>query len=221
MPSLFRYFSAKNADAFVERGEVLFRSLSYFRDYEDAGIRSDEHEGTLVHLPTDGLKINKVASGEVVDLPHRMESTAKEDDIFIYCMSTELSLETTKRFNAERVVEILDPVKFIALVRSSLSLRKKLRAEKLVHQPIRYYDWHEPPMADWALPEKIAIRKPSSFSWQKEYRLAVPLGDAFRVENVSVNLVLPGTTRPRRLTPHPSVLLKLGKLSKICRVHKI
>jgi hypothetical protein len=150
-----------------------------------------------------------------------MESTAKEDYIFIYCMSTELSSDIANRFNAERVVEILDPVKFIALVRFSLSLRKRLRAEQLVHQPIRYYEWHEPPMTDWALPEKIAVRKPSSFGWQKEYRLAVPLGDAFRVENVNVNLVLQGAIRPRRMTPHPSVMLKLGKLSRICRVHKI
>ena len=48
MPPLVRYFSEKNAHAFVERGEVLFRALSYFRDYEDKGVRADEHEGTLV-----------------------------------------------------------------------------------------------------------------------------------------------------------------------------
>lgn len=221
MPSLYRYFSVRNANAFVERGEVLLRSLSYFRDYEDAGVRSDEHEGTLVHLPTDGLKVNKVATGEVIALPHQMEATAKEDDIFIYCMSTELSEEIAHRFNAEVVVEINDQTRFLALLRSSLALRKRLQASKLVSQPVRYYEWHEPPIVDWALPERIAMRKPSSFSWQKEHRIAVPLGDAFRVENVSVNLVLPGTKRPRRATPHPSVLLKLGNLSKICRVHAL
>jgi hypothetical protein len=221
MPSLYRYFSERNAQSFIERGEVLFRSLSYFRDYEDGGVRSDEHEGTLVHLPTDGLKVNKVATGEVVALPHQMEASAKEDDIFIYCLSTELSKEIAQRFSAEVVVEIHDQTRFLALVRSSMALRKRLQVSKLVSQPVRYYEWHEPPIVDWALPERIAMRKPMSFGWQKEHRIAVPLGDAFGVENVSVNLVLPGTKRPRRPTPHPSVLLKLGNLSKICSVHAL
>jgi hypothetical protein len=76
MASLFRYFSARNAEAFIERGEVLFRSLSYFRDYEDAGVRSDEHEGTLVHLPTAGLKVNKVAAARL--LPFLIEWSQRQ-----------------------------------------------------------------------------------------------------------------------------------------------
>jgi len=39
--SLFRYMSAEYAEAFVRRGEILFRSLSYYRDYEDDGVRGD------------------------------------------------------------------------------------------------------------------------------------------------------------------------------------
>ena len=35
MPSLFRYLSEENAHAFLERGEVLLRALSFYRDYED------------------------------------------------------------------------------------------------------------------------------------------------------------------------------------------
>ena len=83
MPSLFRYFSSEHAEAFVQRGEVLFRTLSYFRDYEDNGVRSDECEGTLVHLPKDGLKLTRVGTGEVVEVPHTMESTVKEDNNFV------------------------------------------------------------------------------------------------------------------------------------------
>ena len=50
MPPLVRYFNEKNARAFVEQGAVLMRSLSYFRDYEDDGVRSDEFEGTLARM---------------------------------------------------------------------------------------------------------------------------------------------------------------------------
>jgi len=221
MPRLIRYFSEKNARAFVEKGEVLFRSLSYFRDYEDNAVRSDEHEGTLVHLPSDGLKVTLVDSGKSIALPHKFESTAKEDEIFVYCMSTELSQYIGQRFKADVAVEIIDPVKFLSRIRSSLSLRRRLRANQLVHQPVRYYEWHEPPIVDWALPEKIAMCKPKSFAWQSEYRFAVPAGDAFRVENVSVKLVpLDGKHLPRA-DSHPQLLLKLGNISKLCRVHKL
>ena len=220
MPKIFRYFSAKNAAAFVERGEVLFRALSYFRDYEDEGVRADEREGTLVHRPTDGLQITRVPTGEKVVLQHRLESTAKEDDIFVYCMSTELSSAIAKRFKAEVAVEITEPVKFLARLRSSLSLRRQLRVGQLVHQEVHYYEWHEPPIVDWAIPERIAMRKPKSFEWQKEYRLAVPKGDAFRVENVSVKLVPMDAVQLPRAKSHPQLLLKLGSLAKICRIHK-
>ena len=219
MLTLFRYFSKTDAHAFVERGEVLFHSLSYFPDYEDQGVRADENEGKLVHLPFDGLRINLVNSGESVLLPHRMESKAKEDDIFVYCLSTELSNNIAERFKAEAVIEIFEPIRFLAKVRSALALRSRIRAEKLVHQPVQYYEWCDPPIVDWALPERIAVRKPKSFEWQKEYRLVVPVGDAFQVGNVNVELVPPDAAKPLRKTSHPQMLLKLGSLSKICRVH--
>ena len=221
MSPLVRYFSKANGHAFVAHGEVLFRALSYFRDYEDSGVREDEHEGTLVHKPREGLQVNLVSTGAAVDLPHRLEATSKQDDIFVYCMSTELSPDIGARFKAEMAVEILNPGTFLGRVRTCLALRKRIHAKELVYGPVRYYEWHEPPIVDWALPERIAMRKPKSFEWQKEYRIAAPLGDAFRVQNVSVKLVAPGTPRPPRAAAHPEMRLKLGSLSKICRVHML
>ncbi len=221
MSTLVRYFSAENARKFLDQGEVLFRALSYFRDYEDDGVRSDEFEGTLVHLPKEGLRATMVASGEGVDLPYTLESTASEDDIFVYCMSTEVNADIGQRFKADVAVEITKPQVFLSRVRSALALRRRIKADKLLHQEVRYYEQHEPPIVDWALPERIAMRKPASFSWQKEYRLAVPLGNAFAVENVQVKLVSLGAPRPPRAQVHPKLLLKLGPLSSACRVHKL
>lgn len=219
MQPLFRYFSRTYAHNFVRNGEVLLRALSYFRDYEDEGIRADEYEGTLVHQQSAGLQINNLTTGISGTIPYRLESTAKEDDIFIYCMSTELCPKIAKRFNAEVAVEIYDPIKFLARLRTSLSLRRRFKTNQMVHEHVRYYEWHELPIVDWALPERIAMRKPKLFEWQKEYRFAVPIGDAFRVENVALNLVPMGTPRSVRPTNHPQQLLKLGDLSKVCRVH--
>ncbi len=220
MPPLFRYFSEENARAFVERGEVLMRSLSYFRDYEDEGVRADAFEGTLAHRPIDGLRLRMQSTGEEVAVPYTFEATTKEDQIFVYCLSTELSATLAERFQAPIAVEIYEPLQFLAKLRTALGLRRRIRAEKLVHDPVRYYNWHEPPIVDWALPERIALRKPRHFDWQREYRFAVPVGDAFAVENVQTKLVPLGAPRPPRSESHPKVLLKLGNLNKLCRVHR-
>ena len=107
MQSLFRYLSDEYIDAFVRRGEVFFRALSYYRDYEDADVRSDTFEGTRVHLPIDGLKATVVGTAEVVSLPYTFESTAREDDIFVYCLSTERSEELAEKFNIFCLILIL------------------------------------------------------------------------------------------------------------------
>ncbi len=208
----------------MQRGEVLFRALSHFRNLEDREGRGDKFEGTLIHLPNDGLKIKNVHTGQEFSLPHRFESTAKkEDEIFVYCMSQTLSAEIAERFKADVVIEIINPAKFLNLVRSALSLRRSFRVNQLINQPVKYYDWNDPPIVDWALPEKIALRKPKSFEWQDEYRIAVPIGDAFDVQNVnvSVNLVQEHYSRTSMNGDYPKLVLKLGSLSKICRVHKM
>jgi hypothetical protein len=170
--SLFRYMPNEYADALVRRGEVLFRALSYFRDYEDEGIRSDEFEGTRTHLPKDGLKVTKVPTGEEVALPHSFESTAHEEDIFVYCLSTIFSKSLAEKFNAKTCVEILDSVRFLALSRNSLALRPSIKNKHLECGAVKYYELHDPPIVDWALPERIALSKPATFTWQSEYRIA-------------------------------------------------
>jgi hypothetical protein len=220
MPSLYRYFSEeKNALAFVQKGEVLLRALSFFRNYEDEEVRGDKFEGTLVHLPDNGLVVKNVNTEEEILLPHRLESTAKEDEIFVYCMSQILSAKLAERFKAEIVVEIINPAKFLNLVRSSLSLRKRFSVNQLIHEPVKYYEWNEPPIVDWALPERITMKKPKIFEWQREYRLAVPIGGAFNVQNVNLNLVPVNHFRTSVARNYPQQMLRLGSLSKICRVH--
>lgn len=221
MTSLFRYLSAEHAEAFLDHGEVLLRPLSYYRDLEDEGVRSDKYEGTLVHRPKDGLKLTRVASGEELSVAYTFESTVKEDDIFVYCMSAEFNSEIAQRFNANACIEIFEPHKLLARFRSRVALRRRFCENGLVHGAVRYYEPHEPPIVDWALPERIAMRKPKCFEWQKEYRILVPRGNAFQVENVDVTLVPLGHRRTQGMLQHPKVLLRLGNLRKFCRVRSL
>ena len=220
MQCLFRYMSDEYAEALVRRGEVMFRALSYYRDYEDEDVRSDAFEGTRFHLPVDGLKVTVVGTGEVVPVPYSFESTAREDDIFVYCLSTERSEELAEKFNTKTCIEISHPAKFLSQIRGALARRPSVKNKQLAYGPVKYYSAHEPVIVDWALPDVIALSKPSTFAWQNEYRIAFAINDAFKVQNVHVNLVPLGARRPVRSSDHPHRLLKLGNISNLCKIYR-
>ena len=199
---------------------MLFRALSYYRDYEDNGVRGDEYEGTKLHLPLDGLKPTNVDTGEVISLPHTFESTAQEDDIFVYCLSTIHSEFLAEKFNAKFCIEIHEPVKLLSLIRGALARRPSIKNKHLEYGPVEYYAPHEPPIISWALPKKIALSKQSKFSWQEEYRIAFAINGAFNVGNVKTSLVHHSEHRRLRFTNHPKRLLKLGDMSKLCTIHR-
>lgn len=218
--SLFRYIPEEYVESFIKRGEILFRSLSYYRDYEDQNIKGDEYEGTKIHLPIDGLKITKVDTGEEIPLAHTFESTAKEDDIFVYCLSATSSGILAERFETKTCIEILKPMLFIGLIQAALNRRPSIKNKHLAHGLVKYYERHEPPIIDWALPERIALSKLSSFLWQDEYRIAFALNGAFDVYNVETKLAQLGEQRNVRSSCYPERLFKLGSLSKICKIHR-
>ncbi len=218
MQSLYKYLPNKYVNDFVHKGAVLFRSLSYFRDYEDAQ-RGDEFEGTKIYRPQKGLEITLTATQEKIVLPHSFESTANADDIFVFCLSTTLSTELASQFRADTCVEILNPTKFIAGIRAALLRRPSIKNKMLVHDKVKYYTPDEPPIVDWALPERIAMSKLDSYHPQQEYRIAFSINDAFRVENTQLRLVSAGERKVARATAYPERLFKLGNLAKICKIH--
>jgi hypothetical protein len=220
VPSLYKYLPEKYVRSFVRDGSVLFRSLSYFRDYEDAQVRGDEFEGTRLHRPKGGLELTLSEAQRKIVIPHTFESTANEDDIFVFCLSTLLSEELAVQFQTGVCVEIRNPARFIAGVRAALSRRPSIKSKWLVHGEVKYYEPDQPPIVDWALPERIAMSKLSVYIPQHEYRLAFAVNDAFRVENTHLRLVAPGERRHPRSTSHPERLFKLGNLSNICTVHR-
>ena len=107
--NLYKYFSERKwAEAFIN-GEVLFRSLSYFRDYEDNNVREDQNEGRAIYRPEGGLIVNNQTQGTTFILPgHAVESAAKQEEIFVFCLSRSLNDELRERFKAVLCVEILN-----------------------------------------------------------------------------------------------------------------
>ena len=220
MPRLFKYIPEEYVKDFVSGGIVLFRSLSYFRDYEDSNIRGDEFEGTRVFCPPEGLRIHNQTQNTIGNLNQCFESTANEDDIFAFCMSQHLKAELFDFFKTEYCIEILKPHRFLAKLKHAILPMEAVTEKFIVFDTVHYYSAAEPPIVDWALPERIALLKPEPYSQQYEVRAAFAVNGAFRPENVKVRLVARGERRFPKSENHPEMKVKLGNLSSLCRIWK-
>ena len=118
--SLYKYFiDRKWAEAFLD-GEILFRSLSYFRDLEDGGVRNDKNEGVSVYRPEGGLVVNNMTQGTKFTLPgSAFESRVSQEEIFVYCTSKVLSEEIATRFKASAPQKFLSGEKINPMRRNS------------------------------------------------------------------------------------------------------
>jgi hypothetical protein len=217
---LYKYLPSKYLDAFIGRGEVLFRSLSYYSNYEEMQIRGDRHEGKRVFNPSNGLEITKTGTGETFQLQGAFEASVRDREIFVFCMSKQLSSRLAREFEADVCVEIMEPATLISRIRSALQLRKWVRQGRLLHGAVDYYLPEDQPLAEWAVPERVVMRKTTDYIDQAEYRLAFGRGNAFQVENVVTRIIASHDINEPTLGGHPEHMLKLGSLRRICKVHR-
>lgn len=223
--NLYKYFSERKwAEAFIN-GEVLFRSLSYFRDYEDNNVREDQNEGTSIFRPEDGLIVNNLTQGTTFTLPGQaFESAAKQEEIFIFCVSRSLTDELRERFKAVACVEILNIGAFCDRIEMALLPSKATfpgrPGRKRIGQRVEYYQETEAGNPRWALPDMIATSKLDNYAWQDEFRLVFSLTDALEFENVAMCLKQGNARKPRNPAEHHCYPLSAGSLHDICRLHE-
>jgi hypothetical protein len=107
--SWYKYYADRKwAEAFLN-GKLLFRSLAYFRDFEDKHIRGDQNEGTAVYCPEGGLIVNNQTQRTTFTLPgYAFESSVNPAEIFVFCLSRSLTDELRQDFQAVVCVEIRD-----------------------------------------------------------------------------------------------------------------
>jgi len=222
--NLYKYYSERKwANAFLD-GEVLFRSLSYFRDLEDNNVREDQNEGTAIFRPEGGLIVNNLTQGKTFTLPgHAFESAANQQEIFVFCASRLLSDELREKFRAVVCVEILDIGKFCDRIEAALPARATFpgpTGRTRIGQRVEYYQETEGGNRRWALPDVIATSKLDSYSWQDEFRLVFSLTDALGFEKVDVRLVHGDSRTTPTQAEHHCYPVKARSLHDICRLHE-
>ncbi len=156
---LYKYLPAQYAAPFVERGEVLFRSLLFFLACEDS--RRDELEGTRQYAPAGGFQITNHSRRWIRQIPgSAMHSSVRHrDGLFVFCASRTLTAALAQKFNADACVESIDPEKFFVRLRGKLRRNPRVKLKTPRRSAVTYYDTASPPEAVWALPDEIIMHK--------------------------------------------------------------
>jgi len=213
---LYKYFPERKwAEAFLE-GEILFRALSFFREYEDANVRRDQNEGVSHFRPPDGLVGYNHTQGRSFTLPrHGFESSARANEIFVFCVSTIFSETLRARFDAVTCVEILKIREFCDRIKAALPPAATFAARR-----VQYYKQTDPPAERWALPDLIATSKFDDYEWQSEYRFVFSLTDALGFEKVTTVLRSNHAVPDANAMAHSDYPLKTRSLQDICRLRE-
>ena len=219
--SLFRYYDDERWAAAFLSGDFRFRSLAHFRDLEDKGVRGDANEGRAMVQPSAGLEITNQRTGA----KHRavaMTSTARQREIFVFCLSRSLSAELWDEFGAVACIEILDVPEFCARVARSLPAGARFPGRpghQQIGNRVECLRRHRSRRTRYALPDLIASSKVRAYQHQDEFRLIFSLTDALEFQNAAMELVLRGTLPvPRPVLDHAYHDARVGSLADICRV---
>lgn len=214
--SFFKYFSKEEHAASFLKGKIFFRSLQYFADYEDGGVRGDAEEGTHVYRPENGLPINNLTQGTTPLLVgSEFRSSVKKGEVFVFCLSMSHSDELSKEFDSVVCVEVCDKRKFLQAIRTKLVNQ----GEQVWTSRVLYRDPSQPPKHRWALPESICMTKAPRFSRQNEYRIAFGKPEVFAPNNVDLTILNSMNEPAKHAGSTASVTIDIGDISKICQVH--
>jgi hypothetical protein len=222
--ALYKYFSERKwAEEFL-KGELLFHSLSYFRDYEDNNVRGDQNEGTVIFRPDNGLVVNNLTQGTTFLLPgYAIESAVKQEEIFVLCASRSFTDKLRDRFQAVVCVEIRCVETFCNRIAAALPPAATFPGRpgrNRIGQRVQYYKETEAGNPRWALPDVIATSKVDSYAWQEEFRLVFSLTNALGFQNVDVCLTQSNAKQFWNPAEQHCYPLSARSLCDICELHE-
>jgi hypothetical protein len=219
---LFRFFDdARWAEQMV-LGSLRFRTLAYYRDYEEQRVRGDDNEGVSVFRPDQGLEIdNQTQRRQFVQVDGAFEAEIRAGEIFVYCLSRSDTSRIREEFNARACVEIRNVAEFCRRVEKALpgAIFGGRPSRERVGYRVEYYDAADPPGARWACPDLIACSKLRSYSWQEEFRLLFSTTDALKFQKVELRIVRGRPKRPHGVSQHHERIVQIGDLSGIANLH--
>jgi hypothetical protein len=178
---LFKYLPSRFVPAVIERGEVLFRNLTYFRKSEHTG-RRDLLEGIRLDFPGTDVTLETVdpdtgtPDGRIkVSRPMARMEAINPERVMVFCLSTRLDRDLFAEFEADSCLEIVNPEAFLDRVSRVVGRQKRFAGTGLLHRSVEYYSPRAaPPMPD-LVPSDVAFVKHDLYRHRAEYRLVTSL----------------------------------------------
>jgi hypothetical protein len=217
---LYKYLPSQYADAVIKEGKLLFRNLSYFRQYEDR-IRGDPIEGIHMDAPDRGFTITNLTRGFSITGNFSFLNSIDQDNVFVFCLSKTFAVELFEEFSCDACIVIKNPDKFIARCRHAVKkLKRHGLADKkgLIHRSVDYYKFNEAVEKSVKDPLNLPFFKAIRFSHQDEYRIVFGYPGAFKLtQRIIDNSVFDLAAEIRRGTPREHLLI-VGNIEDIAEV---
>ncbi|MBT9175582.1 MAG: hypothetical protein DDT22_01262 [candidate division WS2 bacterium] len=217
---LYKYIPSEYAENMLRRGELLFRNLTYFKQYEDEQ-RGDPLEGHHRDNPDNDMVITNLSTGKGIKGDFSFLNATDSDLIYVFCMSTINSSDLYGEFKSNACIEITDVEKFILRIRVKLKHLISCHKSGLLHGDVKYYAANKVAEFNIKDPKELAFAKDKMFKHQHEYRLVFGTKKAFKLEqkiviNKGYNFkdeTIKGTAKEK--------LIKIGDISDFANVKYI
>ncbi|MCU7808552.1 MAG: hypothetical protein KZQ73_11895, partial [Candidatus Thiodiazotropha sp. (ex Semelilucina semeliformis)] len=156
---LYKYMPSQYAGSFVKKGDLLFRNLSYFRQYED-NKRGDPLEGFHRDNPDNDVTLSDPKTGRILAKgDFSFLNSTNTDSINVFCLSMRHDSRLYKEFCSDCCIEILDPDEFIRRTRIAVKKLISTHQSGLLHREVIYYHDNKPAGFDIKNPKNLAFVK--------------------------------------------------------------
>jgi hypothetical protein len=212
---LYKYLPFQFAEAFVKKGEVLFRTLSYFRRIEHSA-RGDEIEGVHVDAPDHDVTLETNTGIRIVG-PHRFLNSVDQERTYAFCCSQVFDSALFKEFDADSCVVITDPDTFFLRCATAARTPLPLDPPGLLHRAVAYFHPNKEAPLPVKDPRAIPFMKHFSFESQQEYRAVFARRGGF---SLTQRIVKPAFSFADEIAAARSSqrLLRLGSLRGIAEL---
>lgn len=216
---LYKYLPSQFLNAVVKKGDLLFRNLSYFRQYED-NRRGDPLEGFHRDNPDNDITLSDPKTGKILAKgDFSFLNSTNTDLINVFCLSKAIKPELYEEFKADCCIEIIDADEFIR--RTMFAVKRLISAHDsgLLTGPVNYYMHNAPAGFDIKNPQNLAFAKGVTYEHQKEFRLVFGTKKAFDLkQQIVINKSYDFIGEAKKGTPKEKHIF-IGDIRDIVKIH--
>ncbi|MCB2183898.1 MAG: hypothetical protein KQH63_17855 [Desulfobulbaceae bacterium] len=214
---LYKYLPSEFLDNVLNKGELLFRNLTYFRQSE-CRQRGDFLEAHHRDNPDNDITLTIKDTGKQVVGDFSFLNTTDSDHIYVFCLSKSFKKDLCKEFKSDSCIEITNVPEFIRRVRIKLKKLLSVHNNGLLHGSAHYYAQNAPAQFNIKDPKELAFAKDEYFQNQEEYRLIFGNRKAFRlVQKIVINSKYDFRKEAMQGAPKEKIIV-IGNLSDIARI---